>query len=124
MAKQISAKVIQIHGIFIDSNTNFVTKPLDQSITIGSDRGNDIFKMYPFISPQHGRIFLESGFMGFTEHLDFEDFSEKGSNVIHWNSTEAKSELVHNRKIKIKPGDWILISDKGEFGILIIPHIR
>ena len=128
MPNEIWVKIVQIHsGTFIDSTVaRSVTKQIHQAITIGRDSGNDIQFLYSFISGQHSRIFVEQGF--FTEHLDYEDYSTYGSNIVRWSKAECKIDFVHKKKTKIKPGDWIIIAYNDDTGIangiLLIPYIR
>ena len=122
MADKIYVRyIIVAHRRFFDPHNQYKEKELHEVITVGRANDNDIQLIYPWISNYHGRIFLEQGF--FTEHLDYEDYSSNGSVVIHWNSFAGKSEYVHKKKVKIKPGSWILIQNNGEEGLILIPFI-
>ena len=102
-----------------------ISKDSNEEITIGRDSDNDIIAptIFTYVSRKHGKIFLEKGV--FTSHLDYLDFSAFGSTVFHWDGFTAQSESVHGRKIKLKPGDWVIISNEvtvahERFGILLI----
>ena len=127
MSSRIKVDVWQIHNGIISEPVNAIPlektiKRMDEIITVGRGEGNDIRMWHSFISTNHGRIFAEKGV--FTTHLDYEDFSRYGTTVLHWRrGLKGETVFVHTSKVKITPGDWILITEQGVYGVLLIPRV-
>lgn len=124
---EIWVRVIQIHGVDFIDREETIRKPLNDVVTIGRSDENDIKYMLQFMSRQHGRIFLEKGI--FTEHLNYEDFSTVGTTIVHWHGGEGKSKFVkRGSKVKLKPGDWIIISHTDnngmKYGLILVPSVH
>ncbi|MBU0980642.1 MAG: FHA domain-containing protein [Nanoarchaeota archaeon] len=107
-----------------------ILKGENEVITIGRAPENNIRSENTFMSNYHGRIFLEHGV--FSEHLDYEDTSSQGTTIIHWRESKGSSKFLkgekEGHKVKLKPGDWIVISATREngkkTGTLIIPLVQ
>ena len=120
MSKEISVKYYQVHNdTYLEPK--IIKKSINEVISIGRATDNDIVSNYSNISRNHGKIFLESGI--FSEHLDYEDTSKNGTTIIHWDGNKAESKFVHKTKVKIKPGDWIMILEAGRNGMILKPYI-
>ncbi|MFH1408547.1 MAG: FHA domain-containing protein [Nanoarchaeota archaeon] len=127
----IKVDVIEIMGHQM-KRLKGIEKELKDVINIGRLENNDITTTDPVFSDVHGRIYLEKGV--FTAHLDYEDFSETGTTIIHWND-DSTCKKVHLRghekpvKKKIKQGDWIVITramDGGSrlrYGFILVPYV-
>ena len=109
---------VLIRGV-ITTSEKLIEKNMDEEITIGRQSGTDIGWVFSWISRKHGRIFLEKGI--FNEHLDYEDYSSFGTTVLHWNkhNNGVETEFVHNKKVKIKPGDWLILCKEGKEGVVM-----
>ena len=119
--KKIFVKVIQFHNGLIDKGT--ISRPIRDELTIGRSKSNVVLTPnYPFISGNHGKIFLKEGF--FSTHLDYEDFSSNGTEILYFNGKKMEIENVHRKPVKIKPFDVILILDERRtVGCILVPYI-